>query len=72
MGTYEVEILCDTALVTYLVVANNKDEAKTLAIEEAKMDYKIIKVRKIRELRKPRVLALWDYKARWAIDEVVG
>jgi len=71
MGVYEVEILSDTALVTYLVVANTRDEARILAIEEAKEDFKDVKVRKVKELRKPRVLALWDYKARWAIAGVI-
>jgi len=74
MGAYFVSVLGDSGLATFLIVANNKDQAKDLGLEASK-DYfpntEKLKITRVLEIRKPRVLALWDYKASWAIDELL-
>ena len=71
MGVFEVSVLGNSGLATFLVVARNREQARELALEEGRdyfNDSKQLQVTRIQELRKPRVLALWDFQSKWVVD----
>lgn len=71
MGVFEVSVLGNSGLATFLVVARNREQARELALEEGRdyfNDSKQLQVTRIQELRKPRVLALWDFQSNRVVE----